>query len=750
MLHRKTTVAILVLLTGIFAGPLAASPESARAVTDRYRSAYQAYRTAIEKGASVEDLRKYLDDYISAKAAYEKAVAPARTPATAVAANTGDAPIATNLDSSAESGAFAAAGHDSEPPTASCPAELQKTVEELREGKNRDKAEEYMAELQAYIEKHPGTSSAGYAKYELARAYETIKNDPIRAAELYAEIAGDPESTILAALAKRRLSYLQAQAEQPKWRQYLSDKFRKMEETYTKYVRTSWLAFPVKITRFFEYLGKFGSFKKAQSDESDFQLRFEAIAAPFVGTVDQVFEEIAVSGESRDDEGLVRLLNLNTESWFARWKLLSEARESIDVQYFIIDTDVFGMAMMGLLYQKAKEGVKIRFMTDSRGSNKISHWFMGKDYLEELAAFPNVEIKIFNRIRQNLVTMVTDIRRVMASNHDKIVVVDGRYAIVGGRNIANEYLVDKEDDKNAWRDCDIVIDSPAAAGKLADAFAAEFTNIEAKLVRKDLINLSKKNDVLETASKAMNAWLTSGRLLAAAAVPSDCAKSLKKFNDELKTYPRLKAYSSFDTFANAHACPIRIIDKSSLVGAQNDITRYIVRLIDASRREVILQNPYVVLTPRADAALKRAAKRGVSILFHTNSPQTSDSFPTEAVMLAEWKNLLREMPTCRIFAQMGTGQLHAKTFVFDSTVGVVGTYNLDYVSEQINSEVIAAIRSNGFSRELRAGIMADLASTKEYRLATGDSAEFGPNDVQGKKMWLIRTLSKIEWLRPLF
>ncbi|HQG28721.1 MAG TPA: hypothetical protein PLY73_09185, partial [Candidatus Ozemobacteraceae bacterium] len=345
MLHRKTTVAILVLLTGIFAGPLAASPESARAVTDRYRSAYQAYRTAIEKGASVEDLRKYLDDYISAKAAYEKAVAPARTPATAVAANTGDAPIATNLDSSAESGAFAAAGHDSEPPTASCPAELQKTVEELREGKNRDKAEEYMAELQAYIEKHPGTSSAGYAKYELARAYETIKNDPIRAAELYAEIAGDPESTILAALAKRRLSYLQAQAEQPKWRQYLSDKFRKMEETYTKYVRTSWLAFPVKITRFFEYLGKFGSFKKAQSDESDFQLRFEAIAAPFVGTVDQVFEEIAVSGESRDDEGLVRLLNLNTESWFARWKLLSEARESIDVQYFIIDTDVFGMAM---------------------------------------------------------------------------------------------------------------------------------------------------------------------------------------------------------------------------------------------------------------------------------------------------------------------------------------------------------------------------------------------------------------------
>ncbi|MBP7633449.1 phosphatidylserine/phosphatidylglycerophosphate/cardiolipin synthase family protein [Candidatus Ozemobacteraceae bacterium] len=750
MLHRKTTVAILVLLAGIFAEPLAASTDSVRAVTDRYRSAYQTYRTAIEKQASVEDLQKYLNEYISAKAAYEKTVAPARS--ASQAGGTSAIPVSADSGQAAASddASSASTGYEYEPPAASCPSELQQTIEELRQGKDRSKADAYMAELQAYIENHPGTSSAGYAKYELAKAYENIKNDKVRAAALYAEIAGDPNSTILAAFAKRRLTYLQAQGEQPKWQQYLSDKFRKMEDTYTKYVRTSWLAFPVKITRFFEYLGKFGSFKKAQSDESDFQLRFEAVAAPFVGTVDQVFDEITFAGESRDDEGRVRLLNRNTESWFARWKLLSEARDSIDVQYFIIDTDVFGMALMGLLYEKAKEGVKIRFMTDSRGSNKISHWFMGKDYLEELAAFPNVEIKIFNRIRQNLVTMVTDIRRVMASNHDKIIVVDGRYSIVGGRNIANEYLADTEDDETAWRDCDIVIDSPEASGKLADAFAAEFNNIEAKIVRKDLINLSKKNDILATACKAMNAWLTTGRPLDASSVPPSSAKALKKYNDELKTYSRLKAYPGFDTFENAYVCPIRIIDKSSLVGPQNDITRYIVRLIDASKKEVILQNPYVVLTPRADAALKRAAKRGVSILFHTNSPQTSDSFPTEAVMFAEWKNLLTSMPTCRIFAQMGTGQLHAKTFVFDGRIGVVGTYNLDYVSEQINSEVIAAIRSDGFTRELRAGIMADIATTKEYRLATADAAEFGPDDVQGKKMWLIKALSKIEWLRPLF
>lgn len=749
MTIKKTAIVILILVTGISSNPLFAAPASSRAVTDRYQSAYRAYQNAVETKAPLEEIRKYLDSYISAKAEYEKAVNPGKalTPQdkSGIALLAG----ASDQENAPDSASTDSIGF-SEPSSASCPAELKDTISQLWLEKNKKTSDRYIAELQAYIAKNPGTPSASYAKYELAKAFETIKNDKVRAAALYTEIASDANATILAPLARRRLAYLQAQSDQPKWKQFLSDKFKKMEDTYNSYLRTSWLAFPVKITRFFAYMGKFTSFKKAQSDESDFQLRFEELAAPFAGTVDEVFNQINVPGASRDDEGLVRLLNQNTESWFARWKILSEARESIDVQYFIIDTDVFGMALLGLLHAKAKEGVKIRFMTDSRGSNKITHWFLGKDYLEELAEFPNVEVRIFNRIRQNLVTLVTDIRRVMASNHDKIMVVDGRYSIVGGRNIANEYLADKEDDKNAWRDCDILVDSPEVATELAAAFAEEFSNMEAKLLRKDLKNLSPKAEELETAYKAMSTYLSTGNLFTGGSTKSSIAKSLKKFNEELKTYPRLKAYAAYSPFESAHRCPIKIIDKSSLVGVRNDITSYIVRLIDASRKEIILQNPYVVLTPRAEAALKRAGKRGVSILFHTNSPQTSDSFPTEAVMMAEWRQLLTDMPTCRIYAQMGTGQLHAKTFVFDSRIGVVGTYNLDYVSEQINSEVIAAIDSDDFTTELRSGIMADIAGTREYRLGTADSAEFGPEDVQGKKMWLIRTLSKIKWLRPLF
>ena len=105
----------------------------------------------------------------------------------------------------------------------------------------------------------------------------------------------------------------------------------------------------------------------------------------------------------------------------------------------------------------------------------------------------------------------------------------------------------------------------------------------------------------------------------------------------------------------------------------------------------------------------------------------------------------------RIFARVNEGQLHGKNFVFDGKVGIVGTYNFDYLSEKVNSEVVAVIKSEEFSSELRNEIFFDIKKSVEYHLATADKAEFGPGDVEGaKRMWLIKTLSKMGFLKPLF
>ncbi|MBI3037830.1 hypothetical protein HYY75_02090 [bacterium] len=112
--------------------------------------------------------------------------------------------------------------------------------------------------------------------------------------------------------------------------------------------------------------------------------------------------------------------------------------------------------------------------------------------------------------------------------------------------------------------------------------------------------------------------------------------------------------------------------------------------------------------------------------------------------------MLKEIPTCRIFARIGKSQLHAKNFVFDGKVGIVGTYNMDYLSEEVNSEVMAVINSKPFSEELRETILSDVKESVEYRLGTAREPEFGPENIEAKNKWLIKICSKLGWLRPLF
>lgn len=121
------------------------------------------------------------------------------------------------------------------------------------------------------------------------------------------------------------------------------------------------------------------------------------------------------------------------------------------------------------------------------------------------------------------------------------------------------------------------------------------------------------------------------------------------------------------------------------------------------------------------------------------------------MLYRDWRSILRDIPTMRIFAMVNRGQLHGKNFAFDAQIGIVGTYNFDFLSEKVNSEVVAVVKAPDFASELRSEIISDLRSSVEYRLATADSAEFGPEDVENpQKMWLIKLISKMGWLKPIF
>jgi hypothetical protein len=224
----------------------------------------------------------------------------------------------------------------------------------------------------------------------------------------------------------------------------------------------------------------------------------------------RLFRAMRVDGEAHSPAEAWPLAN-NPEAWWVRWKLVHNARRSIDVTYFIVSDDAFGLSFLGLLAQKAREGLRIRFMVDSRGSKTLSSATSGRaGYLKELARLPNVDVRIFNPVSKALLRLPKDIRHAVASNHDKIMVIDDEWVLTGGRNIDQKYFAGFADDPKAFRDTDILLHGYGPAGRAREAFTEEFDLLKNRDVKLEYPGWSPRTYELELARQVMERYLIDG------------------------------------------------------------------------------------------------------------------------------------------------------------------------------------------------------------------------------------------------
>ncbi len=730
-----------------------------------YLTAYQKYQDAVRQHLPDAQVQAALNEYRAAQQAYENAYNLGQLPTTQTGTGAStDSGAAASVVPTALDAAVAASGNNANSTaailqTAATTSELQQIVNALNGKDAKKNANALIAKLENYIKNHQGGREVARAKYELAVAYEKLKGDRTTAARILQQLSSDPSAGKLAGLAMLRIRYLQAQGNLAQANAALKADYEKIQATEKKAQQTSWWAFPVKLFRYADYA--VGTIKHSYkfSEVQRVTLAYEEVAARFVGSPEQIFNEFEGIGTG-DSMTRVRLITDNVESWYARWWVMKNAKSSIDIQYFIVEEDIFGMSMLGVLLEKAKQGVKIRVMLDARGTKTLTRRLLSQRFCRELCNYPNVEIRTFNPVAGSLMGIFGNIRQVMASNHDKIMLVDGEYLIVGGRNIAAHYFVDHRDEPTVYRDCDVLLKGKGIGAGIKLAFDEEFANLRNWEVGKIIEKFDPMDAELGAAVQAMDTFIRQGRLFAVAPnakVDKRFHKALTKFNEELEKYPHLAGYEKYSPFVDSHDTDVKIIDKHALVGFRNDITAEMVRYMDACKKEIIIQNPYVVLTDRAMAALKRASARGVKIIVHTNSPISSDSTATQAMFYAEWKNYLKEFPTMEIHTFVGERKLHAKVFVFDAKVSMVGTYNMDYISEEVNSEVVAAIDGPAFAKDLRDRIMEDIAVSKklEIKINADGSVEsvYGPDQQVDQtfktRKYMILILSKLGFLKRM-
>jgi phosphatidylserine/phosphatidylglycerophosphate/cardiolipin synthase-like enzyme len=146
------------------------------------------------------------------------------------------------------------------------------------------------------------------------------------------------------------------------------------------------------------------------------------------------------------------------------------AERSLDAMYYIWHDDLTGRLLQHELMAAAERGVRVRLLLDDLNTGGLDQALRAMD------AHPNLEVRLFNPARNR----AGGLRRALEMGlrfagfnrrmHNKAWIADNRLAIVGGRNVGDEYF-DAAADTN-FHDTDLLLLGPAVAQASAvfDAF----------------------------------------------------------------------------------------------------------------------------------------------------------------------------------------------------------------------------------------------------------------------------------------
>ena len=143
-----------------------------------------------------------------------------------------------------------------------------------------------------------------------------------------------------------------------------------------------------------------------------------------------------------------RLLIDGKETFNCIFEGLESAKKYILVQFYIVQDDGLGRELKIRLIQKAREQVRIYFLYDEIGSYKLPG-----GYIEEMQN-EGIEISAFHTTKGKTNHFQLNFR-----NHRKIVIIDGKFAYLGGHNVGDEYL-SRHPKFGPWRDTHVKIEGP--------------------------------------------------------------------------------------------------------------------------------------------------------------------------------------------------------------------------------------------------------------------------------------------------
>ena len=400
------------------------------------------------------------------------------------------------------------------------------------------------------------------------------------------------------------------------------------------------------------------------------------------------YSELDFKGYSTDPHE-VKILNHGLAALEERLQLIESAQDSIDVEYYIFKQDLASQIISRALLQKVKEGVRVRILIDYFANRKSPNPHVLGRMQEE-----GIEVKFFNT------SPLVNIYNVQYRNHRKALIVDNKTAIIGGRNVANEYFDLSEYYNFLDRDMSI---HGSIVETISRTFESNFTSRWASILKSpkkpDPNDFRYREDDYYHMSHSkydrdLKRWLKNEK---------DAEKFLFEELDiqEIRNLGRSQLFHSHAGTCNK----LKFISEVPSFGRKRKYSRLLKEVIqdkiENAKTNIIIESPYFILTDEFKKVVDKTLDSKVNIKLLTNSINSTDQIFVYSAFESQLYGLLHQHLDTYIangkrpenyevlerveYANYG---IHSKTFVFDNEDFIISTFNLDPRSSDINAELL--------------------------------------------------------------
>jgi putative cardiolipin synthase len=427
-------------------------------------------------------------------------------------------------------------------------------------------------------------------------------------------------------------------------------------------------------------------------------------SAPLAGLFD-ITAPAAATGEA---EALcaAKLLAIHKNDEALAWRvaLIENAQYSIDAQYYSWHADISGQWLISKLIEAADRGVRVRLLLDD------IHTLGADRRIATLNRHNNIEVRIFNAFKHRWSSqffrtfeLLWSLKRLNHRMHNKLLIADNLTAIIGGRNIGDEYF--SLNKTFIFRDLDLLV-CGVAVEKFSHSFDLFWNSPISKTARRLIAfrpgrlnfrrmlthlnkNLQRSQQIIQRIESVKNGFLKDAdlksRLISThveivfdlPAKKSSPEKSLaQELNQRnLKTAKQLTVISAY------------FIPSQSLLASFKTLR-------DNGVRIQVLTNSLASIDVTAiftgyERYRRQLLNMGVELYeFRAEPEHHPEFFSTPALV-----DFL---------------SLHAKSIIYDFDSVYIGTLNLDPRSEFLNTEIGMFIKNDELTRIVHNAFIDDL------------------------------------------